>query len=801
MQPTSQLKAAAILLILHITTTRTAKNSAPSVHEVINEQARIDDKRPLYGNPLAGNSQQNAKLHAQHQQAMFNAERVRQHRAQLQRWNKAPQQMDSYMKAYHESQENHQLALEQMQSTQKDKKPKARQDRTNLRSRSNLDPIKITRADAVDKNRNHRSFGSVYNYNNALQKYKINTAPGPTYDQGVTIKPNGNVGLNSFEKEHTGLYTAISPSKTQYVYPKLYNQMHSYQSAEDIHALNTLLTKSPQEQITELNTLTQPKEYGKDVLQTPIDLYFYLNNPNTAEDSSKYNVQNAYVAPYATGYANYEDHKPITEEVDDIDEEKAAELQKYQQPAPTPIPHVYEDPTTTKSNYYKIEVEQTISGNKHGKNIEYVPQHKPNYAALKYEKPLNFYTPEPSTEGVKYLQPQVSGVQHLSQDGTGVSAYGDDDVSKTKVRIKRQLDTELFILGNDTTTQEPVLDNEIEFNENNTTSKESFENSVVTNNIVIDSDNKTIVNATDRNETLPKADEWKRYRTFNDDQPAGVARDYDYYDEDNSRDYSYEGDYDPDDDFSSPNIDYSTHNHFKPPTAFTNPNRQRKPAYNQNIDTQSAFSNRYTRFKHPSYNDFHSEVSEEYGPPSPSYGPPSTSYGYPSTQYGPPKYNFRGPKQHYGSPTQFPEVSSLLDSLEPVYMLTESQLKDIVGPRHVNVQHLDVFQYTPLTKPKHRYPRKNKKHRPRRRPRKLNLAKFRKLNKSIQYAANYEFGYRVRDHETGNDFGHQEAKSGDKTRGSYHVLLPDGRLQQVKYSAGPDGFHADISYDHLHGNA
>ncbi|KAH9636348.1 hypothetical protein HF086_002582 [Spodoptera exigua] len=70
----------------------------------------------------------------------------------------------------------------------------------------------------------------------------------------------------------------------------------------------------------------------------------------------------------------------------------------------------------------------------------------------------------------------------------------------------------------------------------------------------------------------------------------------------------------------------------------------------------------------------------------------------------------------------------------------------------------------------------------------------------IQYAANYEFGYRVRDHETGNDFGHQEAKSGDKTHGSYHVLLPDGRLQQVKYSAGPDGFHADISYDHLQSN-
>ncbi|KAJ8708112.1 hypothetical protein PYW08_010478 [Mythimna loreyi] len=485
-----QIKAAILLVILQISTTRTAKNSAPSVHEVINEQARIDDKRPQsYGNPLAGNSQQNAKIHAQHQQAMFNAERVRQHRAQIQRWNKAPQQVDSYMKAYHESQENHQLALEQMQqTTQKEKKPRERQERTNLRSRPHLDPVKLTRADAVEKNRNHRSFGSVYHKAQNIYRNNINTSPGTTYDQGVTIKPNGNIGLNNFEKEQTTLYTEIYPSKTQYVYPKLYNQMHSYHSADDIHALNTLLAKSPQEQISALNTMTQGnKEYGKDTLEQPIDLFFYLNNPSTGtgtEDNSKYNVQN-------TNFVNYNDHKPITEEVDDFEEEKGTPFIPY------PIqqtPQVFEDPTTMKSNYYKIEVEQTITGNKQGKSVEYP---KPSYSALTYETPSNYYAKGPSTETVKYLQSQHSGVQHLSQDGTGVSAYGDDD---------------------------------------------------------------------------------------------------------------------------------------------------------------------------------------------------------------------------------------------------------------------------------------------------------------IHYAANYEFGYRVRDHETGNDFGHQEAKSGDSTRGSYHVLLPDGRLQQVKYSAGPDGFHADISYDHLQGN-
>lgn len=333
---------------------------------------------------------------------------------------------------------------------------------------------------------------------------KINTSPGTTYDQGVTIKPNGNIGLNNLEKEQTGLYTEVSPSKTQYVYPKLYHQMHTYQSADEISALNNLLTKTPQEQVSELNSLTHVnQEYGKDNnLETPIDLYFYLNNPNglniVNENKIKYNVDNGYAGPYATEYINYSDHKPITEEVDDIEEDKVPNLKFQPIPqTPTVMPHVYEDPTTTKSNYYKIEVEQTVSGNLHGKGLEFPVQHKPSYTAVKYEKPLNIYHQEASTEGIKYLQAQQSGVQHLSQDGTGVSAYGDDD---------------------------------------------------------------------------------------------------------------------------------------------------------------------------------------------------------------------------------------------------------------------------------------------------------------IQYAANYEFGYRVRDHETGNDFGHQEAKSGDKTHGSYHVLLPDGRLQQVKYSAGPDGFHADISYDHLQSN-
>ncbi|VVC96223.1 unnamed protein product [Leptidea sinapis] len=65
----------------------------------------------------------------------------------------------------------------------------------------------------------------------------------------------------------------------------------------------------------------------------------------------------------------------------------------------------------------------------------------------------------------------------------------------------------------------------------------------------------------------------------------------------------------------------------------------------------------------------------------------------------------------------------------------------------------------------------------------------------LQYASNYEFGYRVRDTESGNYYGHSEAKRDKRTHGNYHVLLPDGRLQKVVYQAGPSGYHADISYE------
>jgi len=59
----------------------------------------------------------------------------------------------------------------------------------------------------------------------------------------------------------------------------------------------------------------------------------------------------------------------------------------------------------------------------------------------------------------------------------------------------------------------------------------------------------------------------------------------------------------------------------------------------------------------------------------------------------------------------------------------------------------------------------------------------------------YSFGYSVKDEESGNDFGHKETRDGDMTSGSYHVLLPDGRLQVVTYTvSGDGGYQAEVTY-------
>lgn len=65
--------------------------------------------------------------------------------------------------------------------------------------------------------------------------------------------------------------------------------------------------------------------------------------------------------------------------------------------------------------------------------------------------------------------------------------------------------------------------------------------------------------------------------------------------------------------------------------------------------------------------------------------------------------------------------------------------------------------------------------------------------------ANYEFSYEVKDAESGNDFGHQEARQGDVAEGKYYVLLPDGRLQTVEYTADTEGYKPKVTYEQVGG--
>ncbi|XP_034246570.1 pro-resilin-like [Thrips palmi] len=60
--------------------------------------------------------------------------------------------------------------------------------------------------------------------------------------------------------------------------------------------------------------------------------------------------------------------------------------------------------------------------------------------------------------------------------------------------------------------------------------------------------------------------------------------------------------------------------------------------------------------------------------------------------------------------------------------------------------------------------------------------------------AKYDFMYEVDAPEFGTNFGHQESRDGDVAQGSYHVLLPDGRMQTVKYIADANGYRPQVSY-------
>merc|ERR1712088_13117 len=61
--------------------------------------------------------------------------------------------------------------------------------------------------------------------------------------------------------------------------------------------------------------------------------------------------------------------------------------------------------------------------------------------------------------------------------------------------------------------------------------------------------------------------------------------------------------------------------------------------------------------------------------------------------------------------------------------------------------------------------------------------------------ASYTYDWAVKDDYSNNNYGQNESRNGDKTTGSYYVLLPDGRTQTVTYTVdGYGGYVADITY-------
>ena len=66
---------------------------------------------------------------------------------------------------------------------------------------------------------------------------------------------------------------------------------------------------------------------------------------------------------------------------------------------------------------------------------------------------------------------------------------------------------------------------------------------------------------------------------------------------------------------------------------------------------------------------------------------------------------------------------------------------------------------------------------------------------ALQAAPAYTYDYAVKDGYSGVDFGHNEARDGYNTQGSYYVALPDGRLQKVTYTVnGDEGYVAEVTY-------
>lgn len=59
----------------------------------------------------------------------------------------------------------------------------------------------------------------------------------------------------------------------------------------------------------------------------------------------------------------------------------------------------------------------------------------------------------------------------------------------------------------------------------------------------------------------------------------------------------------------------------------------------------------------------------------------------------------------------------------------------------------------------------------------------------------YQFNWQVQAPEFGNDYSHQQSSDGRVTQGEYRVLLPDSRVQIVRFTADENGYVADVQYE------
>ena len=62
--------------------------------------------------------------------------------------------------------------------------------------------------------------------------------------------------------------------------------------------------------------------------------------------------------------------------------------------------------------------------------------------------------------------------------------------------------------------------------------------------------------------------------------------------------------------------------------------------------------------------------------------------------------------------------------------------------------------------------------------------------------ASYQYSYQVQDQYANVNYGQEEGRNNEETKGQYHVLLPDGRVQTVTYKVGDaySGYVANVEY-------